>query len=84
MSALTDQGYDVSFGATSTMKKVDSGTVVEMVRRGNAYFLPATVSKGMSEHVHGEVNAAMTSAASSVQRPTRREEFYKATWETPS
>ena len=64
MSALTDQGYDVSFGINSTITKLDSGSVVEMVRRGNAYFLPATLAKGMSENVHGEVNAAMSSGSS--------------------
>ena len=60
VSALTDQGFDVSFGINSTITKPDSGSVVEMVRRGNAYFLPATVTNGMSKMVHGEVNAAMS------------------------
>ena len=45
VSALTDQGYDVSFGINSTITKLDSGSVVEMVRRGERLLPPGDVGQ---------------------------------------
>ena len=63
--ALLDQGYETCFGAVATVTD-NKGSTMRLERRGNAFFLPATMEVN-GEKVAGEIS--MASAASSGAGP---------------
>ncbi len=63
VTALTDRGFDVTFGREALIANRETGTEVLLGRRGNSFFLAAL--QGQTRLTADEVNVAGRAASSS-------------------